>query len=35
MKDLLYRLAIVIKNAGARWKIPPLIRLALALRDRL
>jgi hypothetical protein len=35
MRGFLYRLAIAIKDAGARWNIPPLVRLALALRDRL
>jgi hypothetical protein len=35
MKGFLYRLAMAVKNAGERWNIPPLVRLGLALRNRL
>jgi hypothetical protein len=35
MRGVLYRLAIRMKDAGERWNIPPLIRLGLALRERL
>jgi hypothetical protein len=35
MRGFLYRLAAAVKDAGERWNIPPLIRLALALRTRL
>jgi hypothetical protein len=35
MRGFLYRLAISMKDAGERWHFPPLIRLGLALRDRL
>jgi hypothetical protein len=35
MKGFLYRLAIAVKEAGERWKIPPLIRLGLALKGGL
>jgi hypothetical protein len=35
MRGFLYRLAAAVKDAEERRKIPPLIRLGLALRDRL
>jgi hypothetical protein len=35
MRGFLYRLAIAMKDAGERRNIPVLIRLGLALRDRL
>jgi hypothetical protein len=35
MRGFLYRLAMAMKDAGERWNIPVLIRLGLALRDRL
>jgi hypothetical protein len=35
MRGFLYRLAMAMKDAGERWSVCPLIRLGLALRDRL
>jgi hypothetical protein len=33
MKWRIYRLAIVIKEAGQRWRLPALITLGLRIRD--
>jgi hypothetical protein len=35
MRGFLYRLAVAVKDAGERWGFTPLVRLGLALRDRL
>jgi hypothetical protein len=35
MRGFLYQLAIAMNDTGERWNILPLIRLGLAIRDRL
>jgi hypothetical protein len=35
MRGFLYQLAMAVKDAGERWGCYPLIRLGLALRERL